>query len=411
VKRKKITHKHIAKVRKAYRTREETRHQVRDPYESLVSDFVSTVSHELRTPLAIMKQGLSLISGELLGPVTSKQHHALKLSLNSIDRLGRLVNDLLDMSRLEKGKVKLHKKVFNLLGLIEELAEEFNDLAKERGKHFVCEVITDQEEVLVYADADKITQVLVNLLQNAFKFTPVEKQVKLTVMDKAGKVYMSVSDQGVGIDDKDLPFIFKKFHQVKRGESGKPGLGLGLSIAERLVKLHGGEINVKSKLGQGTEFAIKMPLAIPFLTSIVKLVRRESLSKKELNALRKFGLIRLLMLTMEYTSLDVDEKEELLEALQEIGMHRGTLPSIWDHIEDFRRVEIKDKRGRSLNAENYKEAFLMAYIEKNMGEFKYKSKPIYKYGNTHGKRLALMSLVKELSAERLDQMLQGIEGV
>ncbi len=408
--KKKINYRHIAEVRKAYKEREEKRHEQSTPYENLASDFVSTVSHELRTPLAIIKEGISLVGDGDLGPITSEQHRALKLSLNSVNRLIRLVSELLDVSRLEKGKFKLHKRMFNFPGLTEEIFKSFENLAQRQGKNLSYEVTTDREELVLYADPDKLTQVLINIIQNALKHTKEGGSIKLGITDKAERAYLSVCDQGPGIPEEDLSLVFKKFHQVKRpGEGRESGLGLGLSIAGQIVEMHGGRIAVKSKPGQGTEFIIKLPLAIPFLASIIKLIRREKLTKGETKELRKYGMMKLLVETMEYSGLDIDEREELLEALQELKLHKGNLPSIWDHIEDFRKINLKDEKGRNLSAVDYKEAFLMAYIEKNMGEFKYRGKHIYKYGDTNRKRRALMSLVKELPAELLDQKLREIE--
>jgi len=391
----------IPKVRKNYVEREKKRNE-----HDLASEFLAIVSHELRTPLAIIKEGLSLIVDEDLGPINPQQSKALNLSLSSINRLNRLVNEILDISRLEKGKVKLTKKVFDLALLSEEVFKGIEALAQKENRIISFQETVDREELFVYGDQDKIIQVLINIAHNALKYTPEQGLVKFSITDKHEFAFLSILDQGPGISKEEIPLVFKKFHQIEKHK--KHGLGLGLAIAKEIIELHGGKISIKSKLGQGTEFIISFPLVVPFLEQIVKVINRETLSQSEIEDIEQYGIMKLLIETMEYTGLDIDEREELLKALEEMKWHKGHLPSIWDHIEDFRRIDIKDEKGNPLHAKNYKEAFLMAYIEKNMGEFKYQGKHIYEYGNTNEKRKALMSFVKELSLERLEQKLQEI---
>jgi len=412
VRKKKINHNHVARVRKAYKKREKKRSREHTPFDKLVSDFISMVSHELRTPLAIVKEGLSLVNDGDLGSVTPEQQKALTLSLNSVNRLIKLVSQLLDISRLEKGKLKLDKTIFNLLDLTEEGFKGFEKLAEKQGKTFSYQETTDREKLMIYGDPDKFSQVLVNIMHNALKYTKSGGAISINVTDKNEKLYISIRDQGPGIPKEELPLIFNQFHQVRRrNEMGSTGLGLGLSIADQIVVLHGGQIAVRSKLGKGSEFVVKLPLAIPFLAQIIKIIRRERLERKEIKDLREYGLMKLLLQTMEYSGLDIDEREQLLHALSELELHKGTLPSIWDHIEDFKRIDLKDNQGRDLSAKDYKEAFLMAYIEKNMGDFKYQGKHIYEYGDTNAKRRALMALVKELSTDLLEATLKEIENV
>ncbi len=403
-KKKKINHKHIAQVRKNYSKREKKRF---DPDIALESGFLDLVSHELRTPLAIMKEGVTLVANGDLGSVTKEQHRALQLSLKSIDRLIRLVNELLDVSQLEKGKVRLNKKIFDLAILCQEVYRGFEKLADKENRNIIFEETTDCDQLKTYADPDKITQVLVNLAHNALKFTKPGGLIKISLTNKKDIIFVSILDQGPGIPKTELPLIFKKFHQIKQHRQG--GLGLGLSIVKQLIELHGGQLLVKSQEGQGTEFVIKFPLVIPFLAQVIKIIRKEGLSQEEIKRMRSYGLMKLLIETMEYSGLDIDEREELLKALQEMKLHKGNLPSIWDHIDDFKRLDIKDEAGNPLKAENYKEAFLMAYIEKNMGEFRFNGKPIYDYGDTEQKRKALMQLVKSFSKEQIENKLSGLE--
>jgi len=398
----------IAKIRTEYQKREQKRHRRSAPFDELASDFISMVSHELRTPLAIVREGLALVQENKLGPTTDKQQQALRLGLDSIDRLVRLVDELLDISRLEKGKVKLHKRLINLSHFTEEIFHSFENIVRSEGKFFSYERLAHEQKLTVYADKDKLTQVMINLIQNALKHTTTGDSIKLIVGDEGGNGYVVVKDEGLGIPRSELNNVFKKFHQVQNDPSEQKGLGLGLTIASEIVKLHGGKILVKSAEGKGSEFIVKIALAIPGLASLTKLIHRHPLTKEEMKELRHYGLIKLLVEAIEYPGLSIDEKEELLEAVQELKLCKGVLPSIWDHIEDFRRLELR-RRGKTIKAANYKEAFLMAYIEKNMGEFVYRGKPIYQYPDTNRKREALISLVKELSPRYLEEKLLEIE--
>lgn len=408
MKKNKVNDNHIATARREYKIREKKRQQPELPQDVFKSEFVSVLSHELRTPLTIIKQGLCLLRDQTLGPTTPEQDHALQLSLNSAERLIRMVSEILDFSRMEKGKLKLNKTIINLLDLTEEVFEDFDNMAKKENKLFSYQVVTERPELMLYADVDRLTQVLFNIIQNALKHTKAGDAIEIIVNDKEAVVDILIRDGGEGIPPDHLSKIFDKFHQVE-GKS-RSGLGLGLAIAAEMVQMHGGKIVVTSKLGVGTEFNIRLNLAVPLLPQVIKLIQKQDLSKKEMAELRKYGLMKLLLEMVEYPVLDIDEKEALLQALEEKKLYKGRLPSSWDHIEDFLKVGVTDKKGRSLSAANYREAFLMAYIEKNMGEFEYKGKPVHEYGNTESKRSALMALVKSLTPDYLARKLEEIEG-
>ncbi|MFH0731520.1 MAG: ATP-binding protein [Candidatus Omnitrophota bacterium] len=225
--------------------------------DQLKSDFISTVSHELRTPLSITKEGLNLILDKIAGDITQKQHEILTVSRDNIDRLARMINNLLDVSKIEAGKVELKKSLFNINNLISELAFTFEPKLKSKGLELKLSLTKD--EINIFADADKITQTFTNLIYNAIKFT--EKGfIEISAKEKENEVEFSVSDTGKGIAKEDLPKLFSKFEQFGRMHgSGDKGTGLGLSIAKSIVELHKGMIWAESTLGEGTKFIFTLP--------------------------------------------------------------------------------------------------------------------------------------------------------
>ncbi|MFH1826674.1 MAG: HAMP domain-containing sensor histidine kinase [bacterium] len=408
-KRKVIDKKHIVNVRQDHQARRLKRQEEAMPGQELASELISTVSHELRTPLTIIKEGIHLVKEGTLGPINPKQARALELGLNSTDRLIRLVSELLNISRLEKGKVKLKKDIIDMQELAEQVFRSFERLAANQGKFLSFEKTSLDEIVEIYGDADKLTQVLFNILQNALKHTNPGACITLNIFEDGSHCVIKIADQGQGIDKAELPKLFNKFYQVRGAEGNKrEGLGLGLSIANEIVKLHGGKISVRSKKNFGTEFSIRLPAAGEKVALAVEIMMRKKLSKQRLKRLKQVGIVRLLIDMMSYSGFTISEKEELLESLQGLNLIKGALPDIWDHIDDFLNISLKDKQGRELRASNYGEALLMAYIEKNMGDFSYRDKPIHSYGATEKKRQALMSLVKGLSAAKLADQLDGL---
>lgn len=224
----------------------------------IISDFISIVSHELRAPLAIIKENISQIYEGILGKSSKEQGRALEISLKSVDRLNRLVNELTDVSRLERGKFKLQKRGFNLLDLTEEVFHGFEKIVKKQGKTLSYDVLTHRENLEIIADYDKLTQVLVNLIHNALNHTDEGDNIKIGVRSEKDKAYIFIADNGRGIPEEHLPHVFKKYHQAS-GQNQGAGLGLGLTIAEQIIKLHQGQIAVKSILGKETEFIIELP--------------------------------------------------------------------------------------------------------------------------------------------------------
>ncbi|MDP2928894.1 MAG: ATP-binding protein [Candidatus Omnitrophota bacterium] len=224
--------------------------------DQLKSDFISTVSHELRTPLSIIKESISLILDKIPGDVNEKQARILSISKYNMDRLARIINNLLDVSKIEAGKVELRMDLINIADVIKETAASFEGVIKDKGLELRLDV--DKATGSVYADSDKITQVLMNLIGNAVKFTS-SGSINISCKDEDDAILCSVADTGDGISKNDLPKVFGKFQQFGRlAGAGDKGTGLGLSIAKGIIDMHNGAIWVESEIGKGARFTFKL---------------------------------------------------------------------------------------------------------------------------------------------------------
>ena len=232
--------------------------------DKMKSDFVSNVSHELRTPLTSIKGSVDNMLDGLTGSLNEKQIRYLNRIKSNTDRLSRLINDLLDLSRIESGRVEVRPTTLPLTALAEEVAEHMKALAAE--KLIRIEVPPLDPSVTVWADRDKVTQVLMNLIGNAVKFTPQDGKITVA-LEKNGNDYIqiSVADTGPGILPEEQNKIFSKFYQVANIDKKKPkGSGLGLAISKALVEMHGGKIWMDSEVGKGSTFYFTLPAQQPF---------------------------------------------------------------------------------------------------------------------------------------------------
>ncbi len=231
-----------------------TRHK---HYEQLKDEFISTVSHELRTPLTVVREGISQLRDGLLGPVPESQMMMLDMVLQNSDRLGRIIEELLDVSRLEAGKVRLQRKLCDIAAVAREVIENLRVILEQKG----LEIRTDfvPEHIEIYIDREKIIQVFTNLIANALKFTE-QGHIKVSIRAREGFVECKVSDTGRGISTEDLSKAFQKFIQFGREVGpGDRGTGLGLPICKKLVELHHGRIKIESDRGQGTTVTFVIP--------------------------------------------------------------------------------------------------------------------------------------------------------
>ena len=240
------------------KARVEKKLEMLEALNKVKSDFISTVSHELRTPLAIIKQLITLIFEEIAGSINDKQKEMIKKVENNIERLKKLMEDLLDISRIERNKLELRYSLINLNDLLKDSSEFYQILAEEKGIELNYDL--PKKDINLFVDADRINQVISNLINNAIKFTEEGGKISIEIRVLETKIRVGVIDTGIGIAKSDLPQLFNRFVQVSNvNDAGKRGVGLGLSIAKELVKKHGGEVWAESKLGIGSKFYFTLP--------------------------------------------------------------------------------------------------------------------------------------------------------
>ncbi len=217
--------------------------------------FVSNVAHEFRAPLGVFKGALDNLADGLYGPLSKDQEEPVVMCQRELNRLVRLVRDLLELARIESGKLKLAQQELVLQELLKPAGQMFQGVAKERGLSLSVEL--PDEPVRVTGDSDRLQQVFVNLLGNAIKYTDVGS-IKLRLTTDKTNCRVELSDTGRGIAAADLERVFDKFERV--GAQTEEGSGLGLPIAKDIVELHRGRIWVESQLGQGSHFFIELPV-------------------------------------------------------------------------------------------------------------------------------------------------------
>lgn len=230
--------------------------------ERLKNEFVATVSHELRTPLTSIAASLALLTSGKAGELPPQALRLAAIAHSNGERLVRLVSDILEIEKIEAGRVTFRFRAVNARGLVEQVIESNHAYADQVGVRLRLERASKSGEV--WADPDRLAQVVANLLSNAIKFSPAGEEVVLKVEEREHSVRIAVSDHGPGIPDEFVPRVFAKFAQVDASDARKKGgTGLGLSIAKQIVMRLGGEIGFKSKVGSGTQFYVDLPRA-PF---------------------------------------------------------------------------------------------------------------------------------------------------
>jgi PAS domain S-box-containing protein len=227
--------------------------------ERLKGEFVSTVSHELRTPLTSIRGALGLLSSGLLGPIAEKGQRMLEIAVTNTDRLVRLINDILDLERIESGKVELTRGIVDAQAVIDQAREGLQSIADQAGIQIVTEPATGS----LWGDSDRIIQTMTNLIGNAIKFSPAGTTVTLSGTASANDFTFRVTDQGRGVPDDKLGAIFERFSQVDASDSRhNGGSGLGLAICQSIVNAHGGRIWAEKNDPAGTRLQFTIPLAV-----------------------------------------------------------------------------------------------------------------------------------------------------
>lgn len=229
----------------------------RKEYEDLKDEFISTVSHELRTPLTVVREGVAQIQDGLFGEIPGDQKTLLDMVIQNIDRLGRIIEELLDVSKLEAGQVRLQRSLCNVVSVVKEVVREFESLVRKKGLEIRMEC--EKEKIEIYIDREKIIQVLNNLINNSLKFTQ-QGSIKVSVREMSDFVECKVEDTGKGIPPKDLSKAFDNFSQFGREMGpGDRGTGLGLPICKKLIELHHGRVVIDSSPIKGTSVTFLLP--------------------------------------------------------------------------------------------------------------------------------------------------------
>ena len=223
------------------------------------SQFISMVSHELRTPLHSIKEGVSVVLDGVVGSINEEQREMLNISKRNVDRLVRLINNVLDFQKFEAGVMQFYRDVNDVNVMIREAQLTVDPLVK--GKGLVIDYSLGQNLPPVRFDKDRIFQVLINLIHNAVKFTDAGKIKVSSELDDRG-VKISVSDTGIGLKSDDIPRLFKSFGQLEDGKQKAPGgTGLGLVISKKIIEQHGGVIWAEGEYGKGSVFSFVLPPA------------------------------------------------------------------------------------------------------------------------------------------------------
>jgi signal transduction histidine kinase len=226
--------------------------------DRMKSEFISVASHELRTPMTSIKGSVDLILSGFAGDTSPEMQELLEIAQKSCDRLVRLVNDILDLAKIESGQLKLTRLPADLTEIVVRSMCAVKPLADRNEVRLRVE--SPQPLPMVELDADRIEQVITNLLSNAVKFSPPKSEVIVEILPLEDWVQCSVIDRGSGIPAKDVKRIFGKFQQLSEGRK-RGGTGLGLAITQALVEEHGGTIWVESVLGEGSRFIFRLPAA------------------------------------------------------------------------------------------------------------------------------------------------------
>jgi signal transduction histidine kinase len=219
------------------------------------SSFVANVSHELKNPLGIIRESISLILDKFAGEVNEKQREILEMGKRGTDRLIRLVSNLLDLSQIAAGKMKLKEEEINLDILVEEVLKIYErEISK---KQLVLKKEISPNIGTAQGDQDKLTEVIINLLSNAIKYTPKDGNIAVKLEGSEREIRFEIADTGPGIPAEQIEEVFDKFFRIIAEK--QEGTGLGLPIAKDIIELHKGRLWVESEVGKGSKFIFTLP--------------------------------------------------------------------------------------------------------------------------------------------------------
>lgn len=330
--------------------------------EKIKSEFVSIVSHELRTPLTPINNSLEIVLSGQAGEITPEAKNFISMAKRNIQRLSGIIEDLLDLSRMQTGKLDLKYKLVDITPSLELLQKTFQQVAQEKNIKINLEIKQKLPEI--YADIRRIEQILSNLVSNSLKFTPqdgiIDVSAEIILSNEINKdkliapcidlkgayIKISVKDNGIGIKQEDIPKIFDKFSQIETSlNRNKGGVGLGLTITKQLIDSHLGAIWVESEEKKGSIFNVILPLNDEFKTFEMDLshtlVACENVGILKINFNKRIDLIELLkdqkLLNPTKSSkeilLDKDERKEYWIYIPKISL--GSFDAIYRTIEDF----------------------------------------------------------------------------
>jgi two-component system sensor histidine kinase/response regulator len=221
-------------------------------------EFISIASHELKTPLTSVKGYVQLLERSIgRGDVETVKKH-LQKAQTQLEKLNNLIADLLDISKIESGKLKFNKQYFQIDDMLKNIVEIMHQSFPDFNI-----IINGQVNKEVFGDEMRIEQVVINFLTNAIKYSPGTSEVTINVQEKNDQIYVGVRDHGIGIGPEEQKSLFEKFYRVEETALHFQGLGIGLYISSEIIRRHGGEVGVQSTLGEGSEFFFKIPVIAP----------------------------------------------------------------------------------------------------------------------------------------------------
>jgi len=221
------------------------------------TDFMDDISHNLRNPLSAVQYAVDIIKNERAGKINTQQRHLLSMIDSNLNYINRLINRILELSRLQSGRVELKKEDIYIAKLIKEVADSFKPLIKDKG--IILRRKIRDRNIQIFADPDRIRDLLINLIDNAIRFTPTGGRITIEMVKLVDFIKISVIDTGIGISKQEMKRLFTRFYLGKSGDSAKGTFGLGLAISKSIVEMHGGNIYVESKKGKGAKFTFTLP--------------------------------------------------------------------------------------------------------------------------------------------------------